>query len=223
MDLFKIEIISDFAHFKIPLNSKKQRTYKIPPISTVIGILENIYSNRHEVIQEEFILGYEFEYDKVYTDIQRIYKEVNLKEKTYASSYNSEGYQVSDACEIEYLYNPKLIIYTDINKDFICNQVLNLGKTDCLAKISKVDTVKLEISDTCKFVGKNQYTPLSIGNGVIKKISYLTKFNKYGFYDIETINVRENKEFYSKYAINEKGIFLWKLTNGGGTINEYIF
>ena len=221
MDLFRIEIISDFAHFKIPLNSKKQRTYKIPPISTVIGILENIYSNRHEMIQEEFILGYEFEYDKVYIDIQKIYKEVNLKEKTYASSYNSEGYQVSDACEIEYLYKPKLIIYTNINKDFTCNQVLNLGKTDCLAKISRIDKVKLEVNDTYSFKGENQYTTLNIGNGIIKKISYITKFNKYGFYDVETIDVRENKEFYSKYAIEGKGVFLWKLTNGGGTINVF--
>lgn len=221
MDLFKIEIVAEFAHFKIPLTSKKQRTYKIPPISTVIGILENIYSNRHEMIQEEFILGYEFEYDKVYTDIQKIYKEVNLKEKTYGSSYNSEGYQISDVCEIEYLYKPKLTIYTNINKDFTCNQILNLGKTDCLAKISKIDRVKLEISEAYNFKGENQYTDLNLGNGVIKKISYLTKFNKYGFYDVETINVRENKEFYYKYAIEEKGVFLWKLTDGGGIINVF--
>ncbi|HBH0756102.1 TPA: CRISPR-associated protein Cas5 [Clostridioides difficile] len=208
--LNKIEIIGDMAHFKIPMHSKIQRTYEIPPISTVVGILKNIYGEEID----DFILGYVIYHDGTFKDLQTIYKEINPNVKTLT---DSDRFQ-TDVCPIEYLINPKLIIYTNIDKNIEFNEPLCLGKTNCLAKVLSLSEIEVNLIDK-KAIGYNQYTDINIGDGMIKRINTLTEYNeKKGYYDIYSSMVRENDEFeYGKYydEDEQQNIFLWKWKKGG--------
>lgn len=210
MILNKIEIIGDMAHFKIPMHSKIQRTYEIPPISTVVGILKNIYGEEID----DFILGYVIYHDGTFKDLQTIYKEINPNVKILT---DSDRFQ-TDVCPIEYLINPKLIIYTNIDKNIEFNEPLCLGKTNCLAKVLSLSEIEVNLIDK-KAIGYNQYTDINIGDGMIKRINTLTEYNeKKGYYDIYSSMVRENDEFeYGKYydEDEQQNIFLWKWKKGG--------
>ncbi|CUQ30458.1 CRISPR-associated protein Cas5 [Clostridium baratii] len=213
MKFKKIKIISEFAHFKIPYGSKIQSTYEIPPISTVIGIVKNLFYDRNYNLQN-VVFGYTFEYKKKTYDIQKIYKDINLTEKALRERYNSDGYWISDVCKIEYLYKPILTIYIDIDKKFTIKEPLNLGKTDCLAKIVEIKDIEIEEK---RSVATNQYTSINIGEGVIKRIACDTLYNlNKGIYDINTLLVRENSIFNSKWTISDenKGVFLWQKKEG---------
>ncbi|EGT3740315.1 CRISPR-associated protein Cas5, partial [Clostridioides difficile] len=200
----------DMAHFKIPMHSKIQRTYEIPPISTVVGILKNIYGEEID----DFILGYVIYHDGTFKDLQTIYKEINPNVKTLT---DSDRFQ-TDVCPIEYLINPKLIIYTNIDKNIEFNEPLCLGKTNCLAKVLSLSEIEVNLIDK-KAIGYNQYTDINIGDGMIKRINTLTEYNeKKGYYDIYSSMVRENDEFeYGKYydEDEQQNIFLWKWKKGG--------
>ncbi|CCL08503.1 CRISPR-associated protein Cas5 [Clostridioides difficile] len=210
MILNKIEIIGDMAHFKIPMHSKIQRTYEIPPISTVVGILKNIYGEEID----DFILGYVIYHNGTFKDLQTIYKEINPNVKTLT---DSDRFQ-TDVCPIEYLINPKLIIYTNIDKNIEFNEPLCLGKTNCLAKVLSLSEIEVNLIDK-KAIGYNQYTDINIGDGMIKRINTLTEYNeKKGYYDIYSSMVRENDEFeYGKYydEDEQQNIFLWNWKKGG--------
>ncbi|MCJ0222580.1 CRISPR-associated protein Cas5 [Clostridioides difficile] len=210
MILNKIEIIGDMAHFKIPMHSKIQRTYEIPPISTVVGILKNIYGEEID----DFILGYVIYHNGTFKDLQTIYKEINPNVKTLT---DSDRFQ-TDVCPIEYLINPKLIIYTNIDKNIEFNEPLCLGKTNCLAKVLSLSEIEVNLIDK-KAIGYNQYTDINIGDGMIKRINTLTEYNeKKGYYDIYSSMVRENDEFeYDKYydEDEQQNIFLWNWKKGG--------
>lgn len=210
MILNKIEIIGDMAHFKIPMHSKIQRTYEIPPISTVVGILKNIYGKEID----DFILGYVIYHNGTFKDLQTIYKEINPNVKTLT---DNDRFQ-TDVCPIEYLINPKLIIYTNIDKNIEFNEPLCLGKTNCLAKVLSLSEIEVNLIDK-KAIGYNQYTDINIGDGMIKRINTLTEYNeKKGYYDIYSSMVRENDEFeYGKYydEDEQQNIFLWNWKKGG--------
>ncbi|MCC0650769.1 MULTISPECIES: CRISPR-associated protein Cas5 [Clostridioides] len=210
MILNKIEIIGDMAHFKIPMHSKIQRTYEIPPISTVVGILKNIYGEEID----DFILGYVIYHNGTFKDLQTIYKEINPNVKTLT---DNDRFQ-TDVCPIEYLINPKLIIYTNIDKNIEFNEPLCLGKTNCLAKVLSLSEIEVNLIDK-KAIGYNQYTDINIGDGMIKRINTLTEYNeKKGYYDIYSSMVRENDEFeYGKYydEDEQQNIFLWNWKKGG--------
>lgn len=206
MELKKITCVSNLAHFKIPITSKVQRTYNIPHISTVSGIIKNIYG---EDINN-FILGYRMEHKGIHKEIARVYKDVNTRVKSRTCS---ERFQ-TDIITIEYLIKPKLTIYTNLSRKFQLNDVLNLGKTDCLATMVTED-VKLT-----KNYGKgfNQYTSLNTGEGMIRRINTQTKYNvEKGYYEYKGALVRENREFeYEGYFDEdvEQSIFLWKWNEG---------
>ncbi|EGT5270936.1 CRISPR-associated protein Cas5 [Clostridioides difficile] len=210
MILNKIEIIGDMAHFKIPMHSKIQRTYEIPPISTIVGILKNIYGEEID----DFILGYVIYHNGTFKDLQTIYKEINPNVKTLT---DNDRFQ-TDVCPIEYLINPKLIIYTNIDKNIEFNEPLCLGKTNCLAKVLSLSEIEVNLIDK-KAIGYNQYTDINIGDGMIKRINTLTEYNeKKGYYDIYSSMVRENDEFeYGKYydEDEQQNIFLWNWKKGG--------
>lgn len=206
--LTKIVIECEKAHFKIPMGSKVQRTYSIPPISTNIGIMQNLFNKDID----NFTCGFTFSAnEEIFKDIQNIYKEVNLNVYTPAKRYDNNKW-TSDICEIHYLINPRLVIYTDLPKDQIkINDCLVLGKTDCLAKVISIKTVKLinKIG-----YGYNQWTDLNVGQGTINRIATETKYNgEKGIYDIWTKLLRQNEEFeYDKYydEEEEQNICLWK-------------
>lgn len=207
MKMNKIIINSQFAHFKIPYGSKVQCTYKIPPISTVIGILKNIYGNEID----NFVFGYTLENNGVFIDIQKIYKEVNLNAMPSNKRFNDSGAWVSDVCSIEYLFEPKLIIYSNIENDTVMNDCMNLGKTDCLATIKSIESIELvdKIGQ-----GYSQWTDINVGYGVIYNITTETEYNiKRGIYNYYTKKLRLNDNFeYDKFYDEEENqnIYLWE-------------
>lgn len=207
MKINRIIIKGDFAHFKIPAKSKIQQTYEIPPISTIVGILQNIYGKDIN----SFILGYTINYRHKNKDLMRIYKEFNLSEK---SSTDKERFK-TDTCIVEYLYDVELVIYTSINQNILLEDVLVLGKANCLATISDIREVELTEKEG---YGYNQYTDKSIGEGQIRRINTITKFNEdIDMYDIKSALVRENNEFeFNNYYDEEleQNIYLWNWKDG---------
>lgn len=89
---------------------------------------------------------------------------------------DSDRFQ-TDVCPIEYLINPKLIIYTNIDKNIEFNEPLCLGKTNCLAKVLSLSEIEVNLIDK-KAIGYNQYTDINIGDGMIKRINTLTEYNE---------------------------------------------
>ena len=207
MNLNRIIIKGDFAHFKIPARSKIQLTYEIPPISTVVGILQNIYG----MDIDDFILGYSINYDTKHKEAMTIYKELDLSE----NSPNSKKRFITDLCIVEYLYGVELVIYTDINKEIELKEPLVLGKTNCLASICEIK--KVDLTDE-NGEGYRQYTQKDIGTGQIRRINTLTSYNENtDMYDIKSELVRENMEFkYNKNFDKDLGqnIYLWNWKGG---------
>ena len=210
MKINKIIIKGDFAHFKIPAKSKIQQTFVIPPVSTVVGILQNLYGKDID----DFKVGYTIKYDNKHKDLMTIYKEFNLLEKR---ATDKERF-ITDTCIVEYLYNVELTIYTDIDREIELEDVLVLGKANCLATISSIEEIELIEKEG---YGYNQYTHKDIGDGQIRRINTLTKFNENkDMYDIQSAIVRENIEFeYNKNYDKdlEQNIYLWDWK--GGTIS----
>lgn len=214
MKMKKIEIVADFAHFKKPFATKQQFTYNVPPISTIIGILQNLFNTNIK----DFAFGYTFEHNGVYKDLQRIYKEINIKTQAPGKRYKNDIWK-SDVCEIHYLINPRLVIYTDIQEKLQINECLNLGKTDCLAKV-KNEIVTLAKQ---KGTGYNQWTETNVnGDGFPERATIETKYNgTKGYYDIYTKLIKLNKEFENEGYYDEESekiIYLWKY-NKVGDIN----
>lgn len=207
MKLNRITIKGDFAHFKIPARAKIQQTYNIPPISTVVGILQNIYG----LDIDDFYVGYTINYKTKHKDLMTIYKEFNIAEK----SKNDKKRFISDTCVVEYLYDVELVIYTDIKKEIELKDVLVLGKANCLGTISKIEEIELIEKEG---FGYNQYTSKDVGDGQIRRINTLTKYNPLiDMYDIKSDIVRENIEFeYDKNYDEEleQNIYIWKWKEG---------
>lgn len=202
----KLIITGNEAHFKIPMRSKIQNTYKIPPISTVIGILKNIYGQDIN----NFKVGYFIEYEDINKEINTIYKEININ-----ADKKPKGRFTADTIYVENLVNPRLVIYHNIKSDIEFNQPLCLGKANYLANI-KFEEV--DLIDKVGF-GYNQYTPKNIGQGMLMRINTITKYNELkGYYEYKTTLVRENLtefELDSNYDETEDiNIYMWEWRDG---------
>lgn len=200
-----ITIVADMAHFKNSRSAVLQQTYKIPPISTVVGILKNIYGEDIE----NFIFGYNFSYDFSQYEVSTIYKELNLKVKT---DTDKERFNVYPA-QIEYLINPKLeIIAIGLQQKYIMNTVLNLGKTNCLAKL-KIEDIEMENNNTIQY---NVLTDFQDGDEKIERQNIETVYNEQkGYFDYYTKLVRINDKYECNYLYDEQGVYLWKYNKVG--------
>lgn len=207
MKLNRITIKGTVAHFKIPLNCKIQQTYNVPPISSIYGILKNIYG---EGIND-FTLGYTMSFENKTRDIMSIKKEFDLSKKTVT---DKERF-MNDTCIVEYLHNVELVIYTNINSKIILNDILVLGKANCLGTITEIKEVKLK---DIKGIGKNQLCPKHIGKGQIKRLNTITKYNENtDMYDYKSNLFRVNDEFEYDKNLDEElenNIILWNWKEG---------
>lgn len=207
MKVKKLIITGSEAHFKIPMRSKFQNTYKIPPISTVVGMLKTIYN---EDIND-FKIGYFIEYEDISKEILTLYKEVNLN----TIGENSKKRHTMEPIYVENLYNVRLVIYHNIDDKVTLNEPLVLGKANYLANI-RIEEVELEDKEG---YGRMQYTPKNIGKGMIQRINTITKYNNIkGYYEYKTELVRENLEEFeleSNYDKEEDiNIYMWKWRDG---------
>ncbi|AYF55421.1 CRISPR-associated protein Cas5 (plasmid) [Clostridium novyi] len=210
MEFSKVILTSTMAHFKYGINGKNQNTFTVPPISTIVGILKNVYGKEIK----DFIFGYICRYEDIFKDVITIYKEVNLN----ITLTKGDRFQ-HDIGFIEYLVNPTITIYTNLDVPIQINDILNLGKTNCLAKC-KFEKENITFKEC---MGYNQWTPKNIGNGKIKRINKETMYNKNkGYYDYYTELFRLNEEFIAKYMLEdtEEGIQLWQY-KGVGDIECY--
>ena len=211
MRLNRITIKGEFAHFKVPAKAKIQQTYEIPPISTVVGILQNIYGKDID----NFTFGYTISHKGKTREVMKLYKEINPLEKALTDKKRF----TSDIATIEYLYDVELVIYTSINQTILLEDVLVLGKANNLGTITEIKEIDLVEKDG---YGYSQYTSKNIGDGQIRRINTLTEFNENtDKYDIKSALVRENREFeYDKNYDEEleQNIYLWNWN--GGEISE---
>lgn len=207
MRLNKLIITGEEAHFKIPMRSKFQSTYKIPPISTVVGILKNIYGENID----DFKVGYFIEYESVGKEIVTIYKEVNIS----IGDSTPKGRFTKDIIYVENMHNVRLVIYHDISESIKFKEPLTLGKANYLAN---VDFSEVELTKECGY-GYNQYTPVNIGAGNIVRINTLTKYSDIkGYYEYKQALVRESLEEFELECNHDKdediNIFIWNWRDG---------
>lgn len=207
----RLTITSKTAHFKVPYTSKYQKTYDIPPISTVIGMLKVIFGEEID----DFIFGYTFEYESKFNDAMLIYK-VNLKEMPTVGELEKRKDQVTDSIIRDYLYNCVLKIYTDLDLPIEMNYCLTMGRANNLARLH-LPFEKVELIDAIG-LGYNQLTPVNIGIGIVSPITYYSNYDKRTqSFQTKTKHLRYNKEFnYNKNFDEEEGqnIFLWRYKDG---------
>lgn len=201
----KLMISGSMAHFKNSRSALLQQTYKIPPISTVVGILKNIYGENIS----DFIFGYNFTYSSSQYEISTLHKEVNLAVKTDTDKDRF----IDSPCQIEYLINPELeIVVIGLEENFEMNSVLNLGKTNCLARL-RYEQVEITNEESIQY---NVLTDYKDGEGVIERQNVETEYNeKKGCFDYYTKLIRINSEYESSYSYDGNALYLWKYNKVG--------
>lgn len=132
MKIYTIDLTSWSASFRFRLHmSGMQPTYKVPPVSTVLGII-NAAAGRY-LKHSNFLLGYYFQYQGMGTDTELIYmRELNTKMGITNSTR-------TNVLEREFLCNVFLRIYCNDSKviDYLKNPAypIVIGRSGDLATI----------------------------------------------------------------------------------------
>jgi CRISPR-associated protein Cas5t len=134
MDVFKIDIRSWTASFRYPnLISGMQPTLEVPPVSTVLGLI-NAAAGRY-LKHNNLQLGYYFEYEAEGEDLETIYQISSKDGKPTNSAKSNIIYR-------KFLFNNFLRIYTpDENISRYFSQPyyqLVLGRMNDLATVEKI-------------------------------------------------------------------------------------
>lgn len=140
MEVYKIDIRSWTASFRYPnLISGTQPTLEVPPISTVLGLINAAAGQylRHEQLQ----LGYYFEYEAEGEDLETIYQVSSKEGKPTNNAKSNIIYR-------RFLFNNFLRIYTTDTQiaNFLSQPYyqLVLGRMNDLATVEKINESKLE-------------------------------------------------------------------------------
>lgn len=201
MKVNKIRITSDTGHFGTVLGYDDRRTYPVPPPSTVIGILQNIYNRDID----NFKFGYAFKSEQIFKDDITIHKKGSAIKKDLTNIHSIE---LHDRCELN--------IYTDISKDINVNYILCMGRAGNIARI-RFPIEEVELVDR-RGLGRNQFTSRNLGDGRIEAITLKSEYIGWlDSYDHQVGKLRFNKEFeYDKFYSEEEqqSIFMWEMKNG---------
>jgi len=140
MDVLRVEIRAITASFRYPMFVVSyQPTYKIPPISTIYGLLSAAKGEKVSIY--DLSIGYYFTSRGSGVDLERIL-EFGGGDKNKPVSYLG-----SNIIHREFLYECILTLYiSDLNfKQYLENPrfTLLLGRQSDLAKITKIEEVKL--------------------------------------------------------------------------------
>ena len=158
MDFLRVEIRAMTASFRYPMFAVSyQPTYKVPPISTVYGLLSAAKGEKVSIY--DFSVGYDFISRGVGIDLEKIWEYGGEKKTKPVSRLGS------NILEREFLYDCTLNLYiSDLDfRGYLENPryTLLLGRQSDLAKITKIEEVeliskeKVEVSNTCiPFDGK---------------------------------------------------------------------
>lgn len=146
MRCYRIKITSWISSFRYPnLISGYQPTLQVPPISTVLGVI-NACAGRY-LDHKLLPLGYYFEYSARSIDLETIYQ-IGLKKEIK-----------QNVIKREFLFENKLFIYLN-NKEYIKYfrhpvYPLLLGRSTDLASVELVEEIELkEISSPTKIKGQ---------------------------------------------------------------------
>lgn len=152
MKVFKIDITSWTSSFRYPnLISGFQPTLEVPPISTVLGLINAAAGKyvRYDILR----IGYYFEFGAKQVDLETIYQ-IEAHDKGYPKNATK-----SNVINREFLYNNHLILYLQDEKlaDFFRLPVfpLLLGRSNDLATVNSIENIDLkEIHNAEKIKGQ---------------------------------------------------------------------
>ena len=171
MEVFKIDITAWTSSFKYPnLISGFQPTLDVPPISTILGLI-NAASGEY-IKHRKLKIGYYFEYSSKQVDLESIYQ-IGGHEKGYPKSTVN-----TNIINREFLFNSHLIIYLEDETiaDYFNQPAfpILLGRSNDLATVNSIERVDLkEISNASKI--KGQIIPL-FGNFLPGTVQALPKY-----------------------------------------------
>ena len=157
MKQYRIKISSWTASFRYPnIISGYQPTLEVPPISTVLGLI-NAAAGKY-LLYKQLQLGYYFDYEAKSVDLETIYQ-ISAHEKGYPESVAK-----SNVINREFLFNCRLFLYTDSCEivDYLNNPYFSLllGRSGDLATVYKPQEVELEEQKQAKNI-KGQVVPFS--------------------------------------------------------------
>ena len=151
MKFYKIDISGWTASFRYPnLISGYQPTLEVPPLSTVLGLI-NAAAGTFVYYDNEKI-GYFFEFDSIGIDLETIYQ-MDGNGKT------TNNIAKSNVIRRQFLFNPHLIIYTANEKiaNYFREPVypILLGRMNDLATINNISIIELKaIKDNVEIKGQ---------------------------------------------------------------------
>ena len=173
MKAFRIKINSWTSSFRYPnLMSAFQPTLEVPPVSTVMGLVNaavGAYIN-----QKEIQLGYYFCFGSKAVDLETIYQ-ISIH-KTKKEQY-PENTVISNVIQREFLYDCKLFLYLFDEELVSCFRQpvyqLLLGRSGDLAGIENIKEVELREVQNARIGG--QVVPFN-GNYLPGQIQALPKY-----------------------------------------------
>ncbi|MGI5913207.1 MAG: type I-B CRISPR-associated protein Cas5 [Clostridiales bacterium] len=160
MKVYRIELSSWTASFRYPnLISGFQPTLDVPPISTVLGLINAAAG--HYVEYSGFNIGYYFEYGAKAIDLETIYQ-IELK-TTKAGIYPSNSTK-PNVINREFLYDCRLYIYVQDKKikEYFQKPYypLVLGRSGDLVTIDAIEDIELTENNSPKNI-KGQVVPFA--------------------------------------------------------------
>lgn len=170
MRAFRIKINSWTSSFRYPnLISGFQPTLEVPPVSTVMGLI-NAASGKY-LENRQIELGYYFDFKIKTVDLETIYQ-IKANDKNYPD--NSVK---SNVIQREFLYNCQLFLYLTDEELVSCFRQpayqLLLGRSGDLAGIENIKEVELQEVSNARIAG--QVVPFN-GNYLPGQIQALPKY-----------------------------------------------
>lgn len=171
MKVFKIDITAWTSSFKYPnLISGFQPTLEVPPISTVLGLI-NAAAGKY-IKHEKLKIGYYFEFEAKQIDLESIYQ-IEAHDRSYPKNVTK-----SNVINREFLFNNHLILYLQDKElaDYFRLPVyqLLLGRSNDLATINSIEEVDLQEINNAEKI-KGQIIPF-MGNFLPGLIQPLPKY-----------------------------------------------
>lgn len=174
MNTYRIKLSSWTASFRYPnLISGYQPTLDVPPISTVLGLI-NAAAGKY-IDYSQLKLGYYFEYGAKATDLETIYQ---IELKTSKTGIYPSNLTKSNIMNREFLFDCQLFIYLQDESivDFFRKPYysLTLGRSGDLVTIEAIEQVSL-IENVFSENIRGQVVPFT-GNYLPGEIQALPKY-----------------------------------------------
>jgi CRISPR-associated protein Cas5t len=216
MKVFKIDITAWTSSFKYPnLISGFQPTLEVPPISTVLGLI-NAAAGKY-VKHEKLKIGYYFEFEAKQIDLETIYQ-IEAHDRGYPKNTTK-----SNIINREFLFNNHLILYLEDKElaDYFRLPVypLLLGRSNDLATVNSIEEVELSAIHNAEKI-KGQIIPF-MGNFLPGLIQPLPKYfsdtiprnnlgtEAYSVISFNSADCQTNLTAYVDYLKHEKEVHIY--------------